>query len=80
MEEIGTKENIREKSIIFTFSLCDITQIVQYPTIEVELEKEFWSLMYINHIWNIVSVNTILRNSWSFISRMVKIPSIYVSL
>ena len=30
--EMGTEENIKGKSSIFTFSLCDITQIVQYHT------------------------------------------------
>lgn len=38
--------------------------------------KRIWSPMYNNHIWDIVLVNTILKNSWSFISRMVKIPSL----
>eukprot|EP00268_Persea_americana_P005821 TRINITY_DN12005_c0_g4_i3.p1 TRINITY_DN12005_c0_g4~~TRINITY_DN12005_c0_g4_i3.p1 ORF type:complete len:103 (-),score=1.83 TRINITY_DN12005_c0_g4_i3:425-733(-) len=34
--------------------------------------KRIWSPTYNNYIWDIVLVNTILRNSWFFISRTVK--------
>ena len=61
----------KQAALILTF------QLLQYPTQGVELEKEKEGSMYDTHIWDIVLVNTILRNTWYFITCTVKAPSFY---
>ena len=69
---VGDIKNNEFLKMVLTKTIFQIWVLISHKM--GRIGKRIWGPTYNTHIWNIVLVNTILRNSLFFISRMVKIP------